>query len=500
MRFARCCFDMAPNKQDISRSSPTILGGLFSEQTFHQAKLSNPTKYLRWHDNGINEGEYLCIEKHGTNLGKYLCLWGLEEQRQFKAGFKVVYINAYSQHKITTDLKTFMTSWLLPEGYPDSVASSYGSYMQWRALQHFFGGVISVFTTHSLLHALGVSSKGSTSLAINWVIKDGAGRIGKLLYARKGKKFDCNLKQLRFTGHILMEVGALVELATSIAPSLFLPLACAANVVKNIAAVSSTSTRAPIYKAFALKENIGDITAKGESTSNIADLLGTGLGILISGNSKQILPTFILLSCGYVFSSYQEVKAVILPTMNQERFGVSVQHFLNTGQVPSVYEANSKECIFTFPWPRQMDVELGARVADAFQNSREFLSAKAMFKDKNYLITFNRRRKRAYVVLKEAATSEDVMEGAFQAYMLLHILDRASQKSCKRSTIENIFDNTLCAMDAELLAEGAIGSAIFSSCKNSSAHYKIFKEKAAIQGWIVRDSLLNPGGVRLEIS
>ncbi|KAH9318158.1 hypothetical protein KI387_019927, partial [Taxus chinensis] len=374
-----------------------------------------------------------------------------------------------------------MKSWLLPEGYPESVVPSYGSYMQWRALQHFFGGVISVFTTHSLLHSLGVSSKGATSLAINWVIKDGAGRIGKLLYARKGKKFDCNLKQLRFTGHILMEVGALVELATAIAPSLFLPLACAANVVKNIAAVSSTSTRTPIYKAFALRENIGDITAKGESTSNIADLLGTGLGILISGKNKQTLPTFIILSCGYVFSSYHEVKAVILPTMNQARFGVAVWSFLNTGQVPSVSEANNKECIFTFPWARQMDVELGACVADAFQNSREFLSAKAMFKDKNYIISYNRRRKRAYVVLKEAATSEDVMEGAFQAYHLLHILDSAFRKSCKTNTIENNCNDILSATDAKLLAEGAIGSAKFSSCKNSWAHYKVFKEKAVSQ-------------------
>ncbi|KAI9090139.1 hypothetical protein K1719_028835 [Acacia pycnantha] len=44
-----------------------------------------------------------------------------------------------------------------------------------------------------------------------------------------------------------------VELATAAVPHLFLPLACAANVVKT-----------PIYKAFAEGENIGDVTAKGE--------------------------------------------------------------------------------------------------------------------------------------------------------------------------------------------------------------------------------------------
>ncbi|KAF7802839.1 protein root UVB sensitive 6 [Senna tora] len=58
-------------------------------------------------------------------------------------------------------------------------------------------------------------------------------------------------------------------------PHLFLPLACAANVVKNVAVVTSTSTRTPIYKAFAKGENIGDVTAKGECVGNIADLILT---------------------------------------------------------------------------------------------------------------------------------------------------------------------------------------------------------------------------------
>ncbi|KAF7802385.1 protein root UVB sensitive 6-like [Senna tora] len=56
-------------------------------------------------------------------------------------------------------------------------------------------------------------------------------------------------------------------------PHLFLPFARAANVVKNVAAVTSTSTRTPIYKAFAKGENIGDVTAKGECVGNIADLI-----------------------------------------------------------------------------------------------------------------------------------------------------------------------------------------------------------------------------------
>jgi hypothetical protein len=133
-----------------------------------------------------------------------------------------------------------------------------------------------------------------------------------------------------------MEVGALVELVTAIVPYIFLPLACVENVVKNISAVSSTETRTPIYKAFAIRENIGDITAKGECTSNIADLLGTGLGIVISRRNKHILLIFLLLLCGYVFFPYWEVKSVTLPTLNQVRFAVAVQYLLKIGQVQAI--------------------------------------------------------------------------------------------------------------------------------------------------------------------
>lgn len=127
---------------------------------------------------------------------------------------------------------------------------------------------------------------------------------------------------------------------------------------QNVAAVTSTSTRTPIYKAYAKGENIGDVTAKGESVGNIADLvsfhvfhwtcslhccchcvitilcflncsgfflfqfrfirfllfacfllvkLGTGMSILISKSNPSLVTSFAFLSCGYLLSSYHEV-------------------------------------------------------------------------------------------------------------------------------------------------------------------------------------------------
>ncbi|KAG5024109.1 hypothetical protein GLYMA_07G272200v4 [Glycine max] len=417
----------------------------------------------------------ICCEEMDGRRWKYLA-----ESDGFggfkKNSFLPVSLNSNHPRDPLHEVLSFVTSYVVPEGFPDSVTPSYVPYMTWRALKHFFGGAMGVFTTQTLLSSVGVCRNRAApgAVAINWILKDGAGRVGKMLFARQGKKFDYDLKQLRFTGDLLMELGAGVELATAAVPHLFLPLACAANVLKNVAAVTSTSTRTPIYKAFAKGENIGDVTAKGECVGNIADLLGTGLSILIAKRNPSLVTTFSLLSCGYILSSYREVKSVVLHTLNCGRFSVAVEHFLMTGQVPTLQEGNMNENIFSFPW-KDRPVVLGSRIKEAFQDPSAYVAIEPLFDRERYIVTYNPSKHKVYAVLKDQAKSDDILKAAFHAHVLFFSLMKSlnENKASSLKQREDLSNMTHTVADIEARIAG--------TCKTVADSYGCFKNKAKEQ-------------------
>lgn len=327
---------------------------------------------------------------------------------------------------------TFLRRYLLPEGFPDSVAPQYARYMGWRGVQYFFGGAMSVFTTKSLISAIGFAGKhsGEAAAAINWVLKDGAGRLGRLLFARWGRELDCELKQFRLLGDVLMEMGASLELATIAAPGAFLPLACTANLAKNLAAVAASSTRAPIYRSFAKSNNLADITAKGESVANLADLMGTAMGIALSKLSLPVIPTFMLLSAGYLYASRKEVDSVELPYLNRARLAYTARKFLETGTVPSVEEGNAQEPLLPFgPYATQSRILLGSAVTDACDAPADLDAALERNRPQDpFVITYRPCTGHAHILLKEGVQSEDILRAAFLSHVMLYRLDKQDRE------------------------------------------------------------------------
>ncbi|GER38941.1 hypothetical protein STAS_15490, partial [Striga asiatica] len=240
--------------------------------------------------------------------------------------------------------------------------------------------------------------------------------------------------------------------------------------------------------------------------------LGTGLSIMISKRNPSLFTTFALLSCGYVMSSYKEIRSNVLHTLNRARFTVSVESFLSTGVMDafenSQFERGKfKGKHFQFALENHRPIVLGTslfisnmhiqnpftegihtwfcftiveigrpRFKDAFQDPNSYLTLEPIFEQERYIVTYQSK-------------SDDILKAAFHAHVLLHIICSSNQNSPK----SRIRDHDLSVVSPKF---GDLKSHIAESYKMVLALYGPFKNKAKEQGWVMSKSLLNPGRAR----
>ena len=219
---------------------------------------------------------------------------------------------------------------LLPYGYPSTVASSYAAYAGLAFCGSVFSSAAGVLSTQSLLLAVGVGA-GAVPLAaaLNWVLKDGLGQLGGVLAAALIRnRFDSDPKRWRLAAAVAQDAASLLEIATPLLPGAFLPLAAAANVGKNVAWLSASATRASLHSALALRGNLADVTAKAGSQSIAASVVGTALGIALSGAvgsaPQDILAAFAALSAAHLAGVYASLKCIALPTLSAARLDLAI--------------------------------------------------------------------------------------------------------------------------------------------------------------------------------
>jgi len=221
---------------------------------------------------------------------------------------------------------------------PEGVTPSYYNYIKWRIAQRYISSIVHVLGTQSLLLGLGIKNKHSLGIgaAMNWVLKDTLGKIVRMLWAAKmGRNFDSDAKRWRFRSSLLFALGNGLEVMTYVFPHFFLILATFANAAKQISMLTSSSTRNAIYNCFreGKRENIGDITAKGEAQIAVCDLLGIASGLCLSRfigvTVKSVVMMWVLLQILEIICMYQEIKAVVYRMLNFERLCVIVDKFVN---------------------------------------------------------------------------------------------------------------------------------------------------------------------------
>lgn len=339
---------------------------------------------------------------------------------------------------------------------------------------------------------------------------------------RRGRSLDCELKQFRLAGDVLMEAGAALELSTALAPQLFLPLACTANLAKNLAAVAASSTRAPIYRTFARANNLADVTAKGESVANLADVVGTAAGIVLARAGLPVVPTFTALSVGYLLASRREVDSVVLPYLNRARLSYAARRFLATGRCPGTDEGNAREPLLPWADPAGARLVLGARVGDACGGPAALAEALHAFRGRQYALTYRPDTRKVYVLLKRGAAPADAVRAALDAHAVLYMVDAARQRRHEASpgggaaTLAGLtagasegaaaggaravarLQRAVAGMAAQGGAEAHVAAMRYVAAQGGDL-FRQFDAQATAEGWRLPLTMLNPSETRLEV-
>ncbi|KAJ2596725.1 hypothetical protein H4R99_004810 [Coemansia sp. RSA 1722] len=223
----------------------------------------------------------------------------------------------------------------LPADYRTSVTSEYFGYMKWQFVHNTLGSASGVLATQAMLYAMGLGAGAlPLSAALNWVIKDGVGQLGGVFYATvMGQKFDSDPKHLRFWSAVWLQLSTWLEMLTPLAPHLFLPIGCIANVGKNISWLAMSATKAAINKSFCLTHNLGDLTAKHGSQATAAGLLGTAAGVIVGATVDlsfyTLIVGFVPISLASLWANYKSLMYTVTPTLNVERARGMIQDAVN---------------------------------------------------------------------------------------------------------------------------------------------------------------------------
>lgn len=369
--------------------------------------------------------------------------------------------------------------WAFPAGYPHSVGPGFVEYTRWRLSAFFFGGAVGVFSTQGLLLAVGVGRQSAAPLAaaLQWVIRDGMGRAGRMLFSQVGNGFDAETKQYRLMAAFVLNLSCALESVTPAVPQLFLPLACIANMAKGASTVAAASTRSAIYRSLMRRENLGDITAKQETVGVIGDLMGTAMGIALSRatatSARSATAAFVTVSLAHLFSVYREIKGIQLSTLNRQRAHMLIKHYLESGKVPNLREGNQYERILNRPWLDSLhapNIDLGARLHECAPDAEALQYLLRMYKNERYLFTYEDTRLK--IVLRNDAKSLDCLKAFMQAdYFWRRYKDQGVRENRNRDLVEEAYRFT-------------------------NSHFDRFARESEQKGWLINSVLLRPIGRR----
>ncbi|XP_075652586.1 protein root UVB sensitive 4-like isoform X2 [Castanea sativa] len=270
---------------------------------------------------------------------------------------------------------------------PKQVSGNYMDYVKWKLLHQVFSSALQVLATQAMLRAIGIGYSRSlpSAAALNWVLKDGLGRLSRCIYTA------------------------------------------------GLASVFDTNLKTAIRRSFAIADNLGEVSAKAQIQTvcfdNLGLLLAAVLNILLKNNQslRAGLPFVIypIFSAVDLFGIYQGLKHVHLQTLTKDRLEIILNIWIGSGYVPSPAEV-SKEEELNFLWSKDKTIwpirigclNLKDQIPKLSMMAMQYSSG-----EDYYLICMEISRKGAkrtkqqgmLLCLREGASTADIIMGLLQA-------------------------------------------------------------------------------------
>ncbi|KAK9948760.1 hypothetical protein M0R45_004323 [Rubus argutus] len=326
---------------------------------------------------------------------------------------------------------------------PKQVSGNYMSYVKWKFLHRVFSSALQVLATQAMFRAIGIGYSRSlpAAAALNWVLKDGLGRLSRCIYtASLASAFDTNLKRVRFSTSVLFTLSIGVELLTPAYPQYFLLLASLANIAKQISLACYIATSSAVHRSFAMADNLGELSAKAQIQTvcfdNLGLLLAALLNMLLKNNQRLlaglpfvVYPIFSALDlCGI----YQGLKHVHLQTLSKDRLEILLNTWIKLGVVPSPAEVSKEEGI-DFLWSKDKGlwpIRIGYLDPKNQIPKLSMMAMRSTSDDDYYFISMEilhtriQRTKQQGILLclRERASTADIIKGLLQACYIRKVL------------------------------------------------------------------------------
>ncbi|XP_068633591.1 RUS family member 1 [Battus philenor] len=368
----------------------------------------------------VSEGEIIFGEKYGSSPNERL------------------YVKPMGQSNIVTlDNKNVnATNWItrifLPHGYPESVSNDYLAYQIWDTAQAFCSTIAGTLATQEILRGVGVGDTTTTPLAatVTWVIKDGCGHVGRILFAfSHGTYLDAYSKKWRLYADTLNDAAMCIEIALPLFKNYTTFALCISSVMKAIVGVAGGATRTAMTQHHAVRGNMADVAAKDSAQETTVNLIASLAALVIIYCFGSSLFVFALMVVLHIVFNYFAVRAVSLKTLNETRYLQVINYYLKEELIAPPEVINKTEPIIFYQLGSNLlglklcgfKIIIGPPLKNIMKDKPKafhFKNLSDIYYECNYILHHSIKDRKLYVLLKEKADSEDILCAYFHAVIL----------------------------------------------------------------------------------